>query len=131
MVASRPWQAVIHLAAISNDPSSELDPALTEAVNLDGLEHLFRQVKADGRPAPVYASSASVYGLKQDAEVTEELSLEPLTQYARLKVRGEEILVRARRRAPLRRLRAIGDRLRRLAPAASRPDRSTCSPITR
>jgi nucleoside-diphosphate-sugar epimerase len=92
VVASRPWHAVIHLAAISNDPSSELDPALTEAVNLDGLEHLFRRVKEAGVPRLVYASSASVYGLKQDAEVTEELSLEPLTQYARLKVRGEEIL---------------------------------------
>ncbi len=43
-------------------------------------------------PRLIYASSASVYGLKQELEVTEELSLEPLTQYARLKVRGEEIL---------------------------------------
>ncbi len=92
LVEAHPWQAIIHLAAISNDPSSELDPALTRAVNLDGLEALFRRAKAAAVPRLIYASSASVYGLKQEAEVTEELSLEPLTQYARLKVRGEEIL---------------------------------------
>ncbi len=92
VVRSRPWRAVIHLAAIANDPSSEIDPALTRAVNLEALEHLFVQVKAAGVPRLIYASSASVYGLKEESEVTEELPLEPLTQYARLKAEGEAIL---------------------------------------
>ena len=92
VLRSRPWEAVIHLAAISNDPSSELDPELTRQVNLVALEHLFREAKAAGVPRLLYASSASVYGLKDDPEVTEDLALEPRTDYARLKARGEEIL---------------------------------------
>jgi nucleoside-diphosphate-sugar epimerase len=92
ILAGRSWEALIHLAAISNDPSSELDPELTRQVNLVALEHLFREAKRTGVPRLLYASSASVYGLKDDPEVTEELTLEPLTDYARLKARGEEIL---------------------------------------
>ncbi len=88
------FDAVIHLAAISNDPSSEIDPRLTRAVNLDALEHLFRAAKEAGVPRMIYASSASVYGLKSEAEVTEDLPLEPLTLYAEYKAEGEAILSR-------------------------------------
>lgn len=86
------FSSVIHLAAISNDPSSEIDPELTRAVNRDALEHLFVKTKEAGVPRMIYASSASVYGLKEDPDVTEDLPLEPLTLYARYKAEGEEIL---------------------------------------
>lgn len=86
------FDAVIHLAAISNDPSSELDPELTRAVNRDALAVLFEEAKAAGVRRLLYASSASVYGIKDEREVTEDLPLEPLTLYARYKAEGEEIL---------------------------------------
>jgi len=86
------FDAVIHLGAISNDPSSELDPELTRDVNLRALEVLMPEAKQAGVRRFLYASSASVYGIKSDPDVTEELSLEPLTLYARYKAEGEAIL---------------------------------------
>ena len=86
------FDAVIHLAAISNDPSSELDPELTRAVNLRALETLMPEAKRAGARRFLYASSASVYGVKEELEVHERLSLEPITLYARYKAEGERIL---------------------------------------
>jgi nucleoside-diphosphate-sugar epimerase len=86
------FDAVIHLAAISNDPSSELDPELTREVNLDAVEFLMREAKRSGVSRLLYASSASVYGIKEEEEVTEDLDLEPITIYARYKAEGEKIL---------------------------------------
>ena len=70
--------AVIHLAAISNDPSSEIDHELTRSVNRVALEGVMRAAKAHGVARFLYASSASVYGIKQTEDVTEDLSLEPM-----------------------------------------------------
>lgn len=84
--------AVIHLAAISNDPCSDLDADLTRSVNLDALAHVMRSSKAHGVTRFLYASSASVYGIKETADVVEDLPLEPITLYARYKAEGEEIL---------------------------------------
>ena len=86
------FDAVIHLAAISNDPSSELDPELTRAVNFTAVEHLMRAAEGAGVRRFLYASSASVYGIKDTPDVTETLSLEPVTLYAELKARGEDVL---------------------------------------
>ncbi|MBT8450877.1 MAG: NAD-dependent epimerase/dehydratase [Deltaproteobacteria bacterium] len=86
------FDAVIHLAAISNDPSSELDHGVTESVNLHAVEHLMRASKRHGVKRFLYASSASVYGIKDDENVTEELSLDPITIYAKCKAEGERIL---------------------------------------
>ncbi|MCP4663402.1 MAG: SDR family oxidoreductase, partial [bacterium] len=88
------FDTVIHLAAISNDPSSELDPELTRSVNLTAVEHLMGAAKTAGVRRFLYASSASVYGIKQTPDVTEDLPLEPITLYARYKAEGEEILRR-------------------------------------
>ena len=92
VLAEGHFDSVIHLAAISNDPSSELDPELTHGVNLLGTEHLMRSAKDAGVARFLYASSASVYGIKETADVTEELELEPITLYARYKSDGEQIL---------------------------------------
>ncbi|MHB8694525.1 MAG: NAD-dependent epimerase/dehydratase family protein [Solirubrobacteraceae bacterium] len=87
---------VIHLACISNDPSFELDPELGKSINLDAFPPLVESAKAHGVNRFVYASSSSVYGVKDDPDVTEDLPLEPLTDYSRFKADCEEILADAR-----------------------------------
>jgi len=84
--------AVIHLACISNDPSYELDPGLGRSINYDAFLPLVDIAKANGVKRFLYASSSSVYGLKEDAEVTEDLPLEPLTDYSKFKAMCEEYL---------------------------------------
>ncbi len=84
--------AVIHLAAVSNDPCSDLDAELTRSVNLDATNVLMRTAKKCGVSRFINASSASVYGIKEDPNVTEELTLEPLTLYAKYKAETEATL---------------------------------------
>ncbi|MBI3251557.1 MAG: SDR family oxidoreductase [Candidatus Andersenbacteria bacterium] len=85
--------AVIHLACISNDPSFELDPSLGKSINYDGTVALFEAAKAAGVKRFIYASSSSVYGVKEEAEVTEELPLEPLTDYSKYKAMCEAYIL--------------------------------------
>ncbi|MCJ2164141.1 MULTISPECIES: SDR family oxidoreductase [unclassified Pseudodesulfovibrio] len=84
--------AVIHLACISNDPSYELDPDLAKSINYDAFLPLVDIAKESGVQRFIYASSSSVYGIKEDAEVTEDLPLEPLTDYSKYKAMCEEYL---------------------------------------
>jgi nucleoside-diphosphate-sugar epimerase len=84
--------AVIHLACISNDPSFDLDPELGRSINYDCFRPLVRAAKNAGVRRFIYASSSSVYGVKRDASVTEELALEPLTDYSKYKALCEEVL---------------------------------------
>jgi nucleoside-diphosphate-sugar epimerase len=88
--------AVIHLACISNDPSFELDPALGRSINYDAFRPLVRIAKKHGTRRFVYASSSSVYGIKGEENVTEELPLKPLTDYSKYKAMCEEVLERER-----------------------------------
>lgn len=90
--------AVIHLACISNDPSFELDPELGKSINYDALIGLVEAAKRAKVRRFIYASSSSVYGVKQEQNVTEDLPLEPLTDYSKYKAMGEELL-KAERRA--------------------------------
>ncbi|MFL2771255.1 MAG: NAD-dependent epimerase/dehydratase family protein [Rhodospirillaceae bacterium] len=83
---------VIHLACISNDPSFELDPDLGKSINYDCFLPLVKESKNAGVNRFVYASSSSVYGIKEGMEVVEELSLEPLTDYSRFKAMCEKDL---------------------------------------
>lgn len=83
---------VIHLACISNDPSFELNPRLGKSINLDAFEPLV-QVSADsGIKRFIYASSSSVYGIKSELNVSEDMKLEPLTDYSKFKADCEKIL---------------------------------------
>jgi len=86
--------AVIHLACISNDPSFELNPTLGKSINFDAFEPLVKIARDSGVRRFVYASSSSVYGVKQEDRVTEDLPLEPLTDYSRFKAMCEEVLTR-------------------------------------
>jgi nucleoside-diphosphate-sugar epimerase len=86
------FDAVIHLAAISNDPSSKLDAELTTSVNRDAVQYVMHAAKDAGVDRLLYASSASVYGIKETEDVTEDLALDPITLYAKYKAEGEEAL---------------------------------------
>jgi nucleoside-diphosphate-sugar epimerase len=86
--------AVIHLACISNDPSFELDPELGKSINYDAFEPLVEVSRDAGVRRFIYASSSSVYGVKQEENVTEDLPLEPLTDYSKYKALCEDILQR-------------------------------------
>jgi len=88
--------AVIHLACISNDPSFELDPQLGRSINFDAFPGLVDLARDSGVRRFVYASSSSVYGVKAEADVTEDLALEPLTDYSKYKALCEEVLLRKR-----------------------------------
>jgi nucleoside-diphosphate-sugar epimerase len=88
--------AVIHLACISNDPSFDLDPALGRSINFDCFPQLVQASKATGVRRFIYASSSSVYGIKSEPEVTEDLPLHPLTDYSKYKALCEEVLMQER-----------------------------------
>ena len=84
--------AVLHLACISNDPSFELNPSLGKSINYDAFEPLVK-VSAENKVSRfIYASSSSVYGIKKEKNVTEDMKLEPLTDYSRFKGDCEKIL---------------------------------------
>lgn len=84
--------AVIHLACISNDPSFELNPSLGRSINYDAFRPLVEAARDHGVQRFVFASSSSVYGVKEEERVTESLPPEPLTDYSRFKALCEEIL---------------------------------------
>lgn len=88
--------AVIHLACISNDPSFELDPQLGKSINYDAFFDLVDISKESGVHRFIYASSSSVYGVKDEKNVTEDLPLQPLTDYSKYKALCEEILLKKR-----------------------------------
>jgi len=89
-------EAVIHLACISNDPSYELDPELGKSINYDAFLPLVDISKAHGVQRFIYASSSSVYGIKpEEKDVTEDLPLEPLTDYSKYKALCEEYLIKS------------------------------------
>jgi len=84
--------AVIHLACISNDPSFELNPELGKSINLDAFRPLVEISRDAGVQRFIYASSSSVYGIKVEKNVHEDMTLEPLTDYSRFKAECEKIL---------------------------------------
>ena len=84
---------VIHLACISNDPSFELNPDLGKSINLDAFRPLVELSKESGIERFIYASSSSVYGVKEEDNVHEDMLLEPLTDYSAFKAECEKILL--------------------------------------
>ena len=91
--AVRGADTVIQLASISNDPSSSLDEEFTHSVNYDGNINIIEESKKAGVKRFIYASSASVYGVKEEPDVTEDMDLGPLTQYSKLKAEIENYLL--------------------------------------
>ena len=85
------FDAIVHLAALSNDPLGSLDPALTLDVNAEGTLRLARAAREAGVRRFIFASSCSMYGASgTDDALDESAPLHPLTAYAESKVRAEE-----------------------------------------
>jgi nucleoside-diphosphate-sugar epimerase len=84
--------SVLHLACISNDPSFELNPSLGKSINYDAFEPLVKTSVESSVSKFIYASSSSVYGIKKEKNVTEDMKLEPLTDYSKFKGGCEKIL---------------------------------------
>jgi nucleoside-diphosphate-sugar epimerase len=86
--------AVVHLAALSNDPIGDLNPAWTYAINRDASVDLALAARESGVARFVFASSCSMYGAASfDDLISEDAPLRPLTPYAESKVRAEEKLL--------------------------------------
>lgn len=86
-------EAVIHLACISNDVSFDANPAFGREVNFEATKDIYKIAKTSGVKRFIFASSSSVYGIKDEKEVTERLPLEPMTDYAKYKALSEEFLL--------------------------------------
>ena len=85
--------AVIHLANIANDPSVELDQTLSWEVNVLAAKNLIEKSIKAGVKKFIYASSGSVYGVKSEMKVTEDLDLVPISAYNKTKMICERLLL--------------------------------------
>lgn len=83
------FDAIVHLAAISNDPVGHLSPAATYSVNADGAVHVAHMAKQAGVARFLFSSSCSLYGAAGDAPVTETSAFNPVTPYGESKVIAE------------------------------------------
>jgi nucleoside-diphosphate-sugar epimerase len=84
--------AVIHLACISNDPSFELDPELGKSINYSAFDGILRAVREGSVRRFIYASSSSVYGVREEPNVRETTPCAPLTDYSKFKLLCEQDL---------------------------------------
>jgi nucleoside-diphosphate-sugar epimerase len=91
--ALRETDVVIHLACISNDPSFELDPTLGKSINYTAFSGLLQGAIDEGVKRFIYASSSSIYGVKEDPDVREDAEPQPLTDYSRFKLDCERDLL--------------------------------------
>jgi len=91
-VSFKGFESLIHLANIANDPSVEINPNLSWEVNVMAGHQLLEKAKKDGVKKFIFASSGSVYGIKKEKKVTENLSLVPLTTYNKTKMIFEKVL---------------------------------------
>ena len=85
--------SIIHLANIANDPGAELNPQLSWNINVLGTMGLLELCKKNKIKQFIYASSGSVYGIKKERKVTEDLSLLPISLYNKTKMIAERILM--------------------------------------
>jgi nucleoside-diphosphate-sugar epimerase len=86
------FDAVVHLAAISNDPVGHLNPEATYSVNAYGASHVAEVAKEAGVPRFLFSSSCSLYGAAGDAPVTESSEFNPVTPYGESKVVAEQLI---------------------------------------
>ena len=85
--------AIIHLSSIANDPCGDLDPKLTWEISCLATMQLADKAVRTGVRQFVYASSGSVYGVKDEPQVTEDLELKPISEYNKTKMVAERVLL--------------------------------------
>jgi nucleoside-diphosphate-sugar epimerase len=85
--------AIIHLSSVANDPCGDLDPKLTWEVSALATMQLADQAMRRGIRQFIYASSGSVYGVKEEDQVTEDLELKPISEYNKTKMVAERVLL--------------------------------------
>ena len=85
--------AIIHLASVANDPCGDLDPKLTWEISALATMQLADKAVRHGTPRFIYASSGSVYGVKEEAQVTEDLELKPISEYNKTKMVAERVVL--------------------------------------
>jgi len=85
--------AIIHLSSVANDPAGDLDPKLTWEISALATMQLIDRAVRLGIKHFIYASSGSVYGLKDEAQVIEDLTLVPLSEYNKTKMVAERVVL--------------------------------------
>ncbi len=85
--------AIIHLSSVANDPAGDLDPKLTWEISALATMQLIDRAARHGIKRFIYASSGSVYGLKDEPQVTEDLNLVPLSEYNKTKMVAERVVL--------------------------------------
>jgi nucleoside-diphosphate-sugar epimerase len=85
--------AIIHLSSVANDPCGDLDPKLTWEISALATMQLADKAAKSGVKQFIYASSGSVYGVKSEENVTEELELNPISEYNKTKMVSERVLL--------------------------------------
>lgn len=85
--------AIVHLSSIANDPCGDLDPKLTWEVSALATMQLADKAVRHGIGHFIFASSGSVYGVKEEAQVTEDLELKPISEYNKTKMVSERVLL--------------------------------------
>ena len=84
---------IIHLCSVANDPCSDLDPKLTWEISALATMQLADKAARNGIGQFIYASSGSVYGIKEEKQVTEDLVLKPISEYNKTKMVSERVLL--------------------------------------
>ena len=92
-ICLKEFDAVIHLSSVANDPCSDLDPKLTWEISALATMQLADKALREGVRHFIYASSGSVYGIKEEEQVTEELELRQLTESNKTKMVSERVLM--------------------------------------
>ncbi len=83
--------AIVHLASVANDPCGDLDPKLTWEIGCLATMQLADKAARAGVRRFLYASSGSVYGVKDEPQVTEDLTLDPISEYNKTKMVAERV----------------------------------------
>lgn len=86
------FDVVIHLSSVANDPCGDLNPKLTWEVSALATMLLAENASKSGVKQFIYASSGSVYGVKEEDQVTEDLDLDPISEYNKTKMVSEKVL---------------------------------------
>lgn len=85
--------SVIHLSSVANDPCGDLDPKLTWEISALATMQLADKAARSGIERFIYASSGSVYGVKEEPQVTEDLELKPISEYNKTKMVAERVML--------------------------------------